>query len=107
MCACFKAKPGPAMESVEVTMETKKDFFGIGLRPDPVERAVQVGRLCGIAAMLLRSSHPLVALLRRAERDEAALAQALDMVGALPSLTRRRLIASFAATQWLPQVRGT
>jgi hypothetical protein len=48
-----------------------------------------------------------VALLRRAERDEAALAQALDMVGALPSLTRRRLIASFAATQWLPQVRGT
>ena len=77
------------------------NVLGIGLRPDPIERAAQVGRLCGIAAMLLRSRPPLVALLRRAERDEAALAQALDMVGALPSLTRRRLIAAFGATQWI------
>jgi hypothetical protein len=75
-------------------------FFGIDARPDPVERAGQVGRLCGIAAMLLRSSHPLVALLRQAERDEAALAQAIDIIDALPTLTRRRLIASFGATQW-------
>jgi hypothetical protein len=57
--------------------------------------------------MLLRSTHPLVAMLRRAERDEAALAQALDMVGALPSLTRRRLIASFGATQWVQTTRET
>jgi hypothetical protein len=35
-------------------------------------------------------------LLRRAERDDRALAQAIEMVGALPSLRRRKLIASFA-----------
>jgi hypothetical protein len=74
--------------------------FGAGLRPDPVERAGQIGRVCGIAAMLLRSTHPLVALLRQAERDDRALAKALDMVDALPTLARRKLIASFGATQW-------
>jgi hypothetical protein len=74
--------------------------FGIDLPQDAIERAAQIGRLCGIAAMLLRSSHPLVPLLRRAEQDGAALARALDMIDALPSLTRRRLISSFASTQW-------
>jgi hypothetical protein len=75
--------------------------FGVSLRPDPIERAAQVGRLCGIAAMLLRSTHPLVALLRNAERDDAALAGALEIVGALPTLTRRRLVATFGATQFI------
>jgi hypothetical protein len=74
--------------------------FGVSLRPDPVERAAQVGRLCGVAAMLLRSTHPIVPLLRRAERDDKALERALDVIGALPALTRRRLVASFGATQW-------
>jgi hypothetical protein len=77
-----------------------RDMFGIDLRVDPIERAGQIGRLCGIAATLLRSSHPVVPLLRRADRDEAALAQAVDAIAALPSLTRRRLIASFGATEW-------
>jgi hypothetical protein len=72
------AAPGKCV----ATPPTKDGFFGIGVRPDPVERAAQVGRLCGIAAMLLRSTHPLVALLRQAERDQQAFAQALDMVGA-------------------------
>jgi hypothetical protein len=35
--------------------------FGADLRPDAIERAGQIGRVCGIAAMLLRSTHPLVA----------------------------------------------
>jgi hypothetical protein len=74
--------------------------FGIALRPDPVERAGQLGRVCGICAILLRSTHPLVPLLREAEGDERALARALDMIDALPSLTRRRLISTFGATQW-------
>jgi hypothetical protein len=74
--------------------------FGIDLRQDAIERAAQIGRLCGIAAMLLRSTHPLVALLRQSARDDTALARALEMVDALPSLTRRRLISTFAAVQW-------
>ena len=76
------------------------DIFGINLRPDPVERAGQVGRLGGLAVALLRSSHPLVPLLRQAERDDAALAQALATIAVLPPPTRRRLIATFAATEF-------
>jgi hypothetical protein len=75
--------------------------FGIALRPDPVERAGQIGRVCGIAAILA-----LIPLLRQAERDDTAPARALDVVDALPSLTRRRLISSFAATQWVQPKRG-
>jgi hypothetical protein len=74
--------------------------FGITLRLDPLERAAQVGRLCGMAAMLLRSSHPLVVLLREAERDDEALARALDVIAALPTLARRRLVCTFGFTQW-------
>jgi hypothetical protein len=66
---------------------------GVDLRPDPIERAAQIGRVCGIAAVLPRSTHPLVAMLRQAERDDRVLARALDAVDALPPLTRHRLIA--------------
>jgi hypothetical protein len=77
------------------------DVFGIELHQNPVARAAQIGRACGIAAMLLHSSAPIVALLREAERgDGKAFAQALATITALPSLTRRRLIATFAATEW-------
>jgi hypothetical protein len=67
---------------------------------DPTERIAQWRSLGSIAAMLVGSHHPLVAQLRAAERDEAASAQALDMVDALPSLTRRRLLATFGAVTW-------
>jgi hypothetical protein len=80
--------------------------FGAGPASDPIDRAGQVGRVCGIAAMLLRSCHPIVPLLRRAERDDVALARALDMIDALPTMTRRRLIATYGATQWaIPRAR--
>jgi hypothetical protein len=80
--------------------------FGIGLHlDDPVERAGQIGHLCGIAAAQLGSSHPIVLLLREAERgDGKALAQALAALAALPALMRRRLIATFATLQWLRRV---
>jgi hypothetical protein len=74
--------------------------FGPDLQADPIDRAGQVGRVCGIVVMLLGSRHHLVALLRRAERDERALAKALDIIEVLPTLTRRRLIASYGATEW-------
>jgi hypothetical protein len=57
----------PAAAPVKCVAAPKDGFFGIGVRPDPVERAGQIGRLCGLAAAMLRSSHPLVSLLRRAE----------------------------------------
>jgi hypothetical protein len=74
--------------------------FGVDLRADLFERSAQIGRLCGLCAAMLRSQHPLVGLLRRAEYDEAALEQALDIVSRLPALLRRRIIATFGACQW-------
>jgi hypothetical protein len=51
-----------------------------------VEAAVRIfgkgGSIPGyeVNTMLLRTSHPLVALMREAERNDRALARALDMV---------------------------
>jgi hypothetical protein len=83
------------------------DVFGVGLRQDPIERAAQLGRLTGLCAAFLRSSHPAIALLRRAETgDDAALEQALGLIADLPTLVRRRIVASFGALQWLPRQIG-
>jgi hypothetical protein len=81
-------------------IKTFADMFGIGLRQNPVERAGQMGRLCGTAATLLRSA-PARAR-RRPARPGAVMRQAdaLVAIAALPSLTRRRLIATFGATEW-------
>jgi len=76
------------------------DVLGPGPKPDPIARAGAVGRCCGIAVLLLRSSHPLIPLLRRAERDDEALARALAMINALPTTVRRRLIATYGAIAW-------
>jgi hypothetical protein len=85
--------------------KTFADVFGIGLRLDPIERAGQLGRLTGLACAQLSSSHPCVLLLRQAELgDNEALAQAPDLVSALPPLQRRRIVASNAALQWLRRV---
>jgi hypothetical protein len=84
------------MPTHEVSATTFAAVLGIDIRPDAIERAGQLGRLCGIAAAQLGSSHPIITLLRQAERDDAALAQALAAIAVLPSLTRRRLIATLA-----------
>jgi hypothetical protein len=74
--------------------------FGAGLGSDPIDRAGEVGRICGISAMLVGSRHSLICVLRAAERDNKALARAPDLIDALPTLRRRKLIATYGATQW-------
>ena len=71
---------------------------------NPVERVAQLRCIGGLAAVFLGSDHRLVAVLRRAETDSSALAQALVVVDGLPSLTRRRLLTTFGAVTW-PSVR--
>jgi hypothetical protein len=63
----------------------------------PVERIAQLRSLAALAAVSVGSGHPLVAELRAAETDQDAAERALALLDALPSLTRRRLIATFGA----------
>jgi hypothetical protein len=60
----------------------------------------QLRCLAGLAAFLVGSAHPLVAALRAAERETDAAWRALAMLDGLPSLTRRRLFATFGAVTW-------
>jgi hypothetical protein len=64
---------------------------------NPVERVAQLRALCALAAVYCGSSHQLVGELRAAETDRDATERALALLDALPSLTRRRLIATFGA----------
>jgi hypothetical protein len=69
---------------------------------DPVERTAQFRSLAALAAVSVGSGHPLVAELRAAETDRNAAERALALLDALPSLTRRRLIATFGAITFRP-----
>src|SRR5215813_10165459 len=64
---------------------------------DVLERRLQLRTLAGIAACHVGSGSPFVRLLRAAEHDDCALTQAQDVFEALPSLTRRRMLATHAA----------
>jgi len=64
---------------------------------DVAERRLQLRTLAGIAACHVGSNTNLVRLLRAAEHDDIALTQAQDVFEALPSLTRRRMLATHAA----------
>ena len=50
--------------------------------------------------LLIGSGHPLISELREAEHDPLAADRALDLLEALPALTRRRLLSTFGAVQW-------
>jgi hypothetical protein len=63
----------------------------------PVERIAQFRALCALTAAYCGSSHDLVGELRAAETDRNAADRAIALLDALPSLTRRRLIATFGA----------
>jgi hypothetical protein len=63
---------------------------------DRVERVAGFRALAMGAAVYCGSHHELVGELRKAETDEAAAAHALELLDRLPSLTRRRLISTFA-----------
>jgi hypothetical protein len=72
-------------------------------RVDPVERIAQFRSLAALAAVLVGSAHPLVAELRAAETDRDAAERALKLLDGMPSLTRRRLIATFGAIMFRPR----
>jgi hypothetical protein len=77
-----------------------RSVFSAGARLDPINRAAQVGRICGIVAVQLGSTHQLIPLLRLAERDDRALNRALEIINVLPTRQRRHLIATFGRTEW-------
>jgi hypothetical protein len=60
------------------------------------ERIAQLRCLAGLAAVFRGSHYPLVAALRKAEHDAAALAQASGM----PALVKLRLLSTFGAVTW-------
>lgn len=64
------------------------------------ERERQLRCLQAIIACHHGSAHPLIPLLRRAERDAMAYAAALDEFERLPALHRRRVLATHAAITW-------
>jgi hypothetical protein len=67
---------------------------------DATERVAQFRSLASLAALMTGSGNPLVQALRQAEHDTAAAALALDLINALPALTRRRLLSTFGAVTW-------
>jgi hypothetical protein len=64
---------------------------------DPAERKAQFRALAVLAAVFSGWRNPLIGALREAEQDAAAGARALELLDALPALTRRRMLSVFAA----------
>jgi hypothetical protein len=79
------------------TSRSPAGLFG-PFRPDVdrVERVAGLRALAAFSAVFAGSDHVVVDLLRRAETDAGALDQALTELDRLPSLWRRRVIASYA-----------
>ena len=67
---------------------------------DHVEKVAEFRALAMGAAVFLGSSHPLVAALRRAENDDAAAAEALELLDRTPTLARRKMLSVFSAVCW-------
>jgi hypothetical protein len=82
------------------TPASPRGAFGPWLRAlGDCERCVQLRSLAALAAVLVGSSNPLVTALRCAERDDDALARAYALLEALPSLPKRRLLATYQAVE--------
>jgi hypothetical protein len=77
---------------------TLRGAFGPWLRTvsDP-EWCAQLRSLAALAAVFVGSANPLVTTLRRAERDDDALARAYTLLEALPSIPKRRLLSTYLA----------
>jgi hypothetical protein len=72
--------------------------FGPWLRAlGDCERCAQLRSLAALAAVFVGSANPLVTTLRRAERDDDALARAYTLLEALPSIPKRRLLSTYLA----------
>lgn len=64
-----------------------------------VERVAQF-RTLAVLAKVLHGDSPLWFLFRHAETDDGARAAALKAFDTLPALTRRRILATYAAVTW-------
>jgi hypothetical protein len=64
------------------------------------EERAQLRLIGGITASFIGCQHPIIAILRRAEGDADAKAEALRMLNCLPSLTKRRIISVFGSVMW-------
>ncbi|MCW2244736.1 hypothetical protein M2352_000327 [Azospirillum fermentarium] len=66
---------------------------------DPAERLARLRSLRSLASVLVHPNDAarLLSVLREAEANDNAAPQALDLINHLPALSRRRLLASYAA----------
>jgi hypothetical protein len=64
---------------------------------DPAERLARLRSLRALALLLARPHARFIRALALAETDPASLPEALALLDRLPALTRRRLLASYAA----------
>jgi hypothetical protein len=62
---------------------------------DQAERITRLRALRAICNGLARSAHELIAALKAAEADPAALLEAADQFEALPSIARRKVLAAY------------
>lgn len=67
---------------------------------EPGERTAQLRCLAGLAAVFRGSRDPLVAALREAEHDAAALARASELIERMPALVKRKLLSTFGSVTW-------
>jgi hypothetical protein len=67
---------------------------------DAVERAKQFRSLAALAAAFCGSGSELALALRAAEQDLIAAPRALELLGKMPALTRRRMLSVFGAVTW-------
>ena len=63
---------------------------------DAPERRARIRSMRAIALLLARPHRQLISALAAAESDPAALERAAGLLEGLPSLTRRRVLASYA-----------
>jgi len=64
---------------------------------EEAERRARFQSLASLVALLTGSGHPLVAELRKAEHEDEAAGRSLALLEALPALTRRKLLSTYAA----------
>jgi hypothetical protein len=63
------------------------------------ERVARCRELRAVAVLVLGAHHPIVGLLRRAETNADAFAQAAQMIEAMPTLKMRHLLTAVAVVR--------
>jgi hypothetical protein len=70
------------------------------------EDRARVRCMQGIAASVIGPGHPLIAAMRAAETDRLAAERAREILDGLPTLIRRRVLATYMRLTW-PRRRST